>query len=207
MYKVTTIMASYLGRYDGCASDRSEGFRRAVSSWAKQAHPKRELIIVSDGCDETMKIYEKEFSKIQDILCFKIPKQLIFSGDVRQAGLEKATGDVITYLDTDDYIQPSHISQVDSAMRQHELDWCYYADWLKITKEYLQQRNPCPTVLGRIGTSNIAHLRSMKSNWIGCDGYGHDFTFIQRLKKESKNYDQIFGCGYVVCHTKNGLDN
>ena len=200
-------MASYLGKYDGCASERSEKFIRAVNSWIKQTHSNKQLIIVSDGCSKTATVYKQNFKGVPNIELVQIDKQPTFSGNVRQAGIEKADGDVICYLDTDDYITPSHISNIESRMIENDYDWCYFADYLKITKKLTHQRPVSPHIMGLVGTSNIAHRRYMKSSWVGCDGYGHDYIFIQRLKRESTNFDQIYGCGYVVCHLVNQLDN
>jgi glycosyltransferase involved in cell wall biosynthesis len=205
--KVSTIMASYLGKYDKCASDRSDKFIRAADSWIRQVHPNKELIIVSDGCSKTISLFEKHYERVPNIYLVTLNKQPMFSGSVRQAGIERATGDIICYLDTDDYITPSHISNIDNRMFEYDYDWCFFSDYLKITNKLTHQRPVSPHLSGLIGTSNIAHLRSMKSSWEGCDGYGHDYVFVQRLKRESKKYDQIYGCGYVVCHLATGLDN
>lgn len=207
MPKVSTIMPSYLDRYDGGAQDREFKFNRAVESWIKQSHNQRELIIVSDGCFKTKALYERYYSKMPDIKFIKIDKQELWSGQVRQSGLDIASGDIINYLDTDDYIQPSHISNIVTRMTEHEYDWCFFSDWLKINARLMHQRPVSPNVLGLIGVSNLAHKRSLDVKWSGCDGYGHDYIFAQRLKRASKNYEQIYGCGYVVCHTVNGVDN
>lgn len=205
--KMSTIMASYLGAYDGCATKRDKKFCRAVDSWLAQSYYNKELIIVSDGCDKTNKLYEKKFSSYKNIKLVKLQKQELFSGYVRQAGLNTATGDVICYLDTDDYFNAYHIANIENRMFEMDYDWCYYADQLKINDKLIHQRPVSPSVSGLIGTSNIAHKKNMKSDWVGCDGYGHDYVFVQRLKRESSNYDQIFGCGYIVCHIVNRLDN
>lgn len=207
MYKVSVIMPSYLGKYDGCASERADKFERAVDSWIKQSHYLKELIIVSDGCSKTTSLYKKHYKDVFGIKLVEIDKQPTFSGRVRQVGLENASGDIICYLDSDDYINPSHLSNIESRMLENEYDWCYFADYLKINNKLTHQRPVSPTVSGLVGTSNIAHRRSMKATWDGCDGYGHDYVFIQRLRRESSNFDQIYGCGYVVCHIVNRLDN
>ena len=200
-------MPSFLGKYEGSASQRDVKFMRAVDSWIRQVHTNKELIIVSDGCDKTDALYRKELLGVPNITLVRLDKQPTFSGSVRQAGLDKATGEVICYLDTDDYIQPSHISNIESRMLEHEYDWCFFSDYLKINNKLTHQRPVSPHTYGLVGVSNIAHLRSLNVRWEGCDGYGHDFIFVQRLKIASKNFDQIYGCGYVVCHLVNRLDN
>lgn len=206
MYKVSTILPSFLEHYDGSASDRQAKFIRAVDSWTKQTHAERELIIVSDGCDKTCNIVESNYSGNSMIKLLRIKKQRMFSGNVRQAGLEAATGDVVCYLDSDDYFNPSHVSVIAFRMFETELDWVYYNDYMKISSKESVTRN-VSLHAGSAGTSSIAHKRSLAADWSGCDGYGHDWVFIERLKKASSRFDKIYGCGYVVCHTPNGIDN
>lgn len=207
MAKVTTIIPSFCGTYVGAASKRASKLERAIDSWIKQTHYDVELIIVADGCDITEDIYQKNYSSKHNIKFIKIPKQPLFSGNVRQAGLDAAMGDIICYLDSDDYMQPSHISNIENRMEERELDWCYFSDYLKVSKTAVQQRPVHVMTSGGIGTSNIAHRKSLNISWDKCDGYGHDFLFIQRLVASSSNFEQIYGCGYVVCHTPNQIDN
>ena len=185
MSKISTIMPSYLSKYDGSASDRSNKFIRAVDSWLNQVYNDKELIIISDGCDRTISLYEKCYYDYPEIKIVKLEKQPTFSGSVREAGIKIATGDIICYLDTDDYIQPSHLPNIQSRMYEAELDWCYFTDFVKISSRITNSRPCTPHSKGLIGVSNIAHLRSMNASWEGCDGYGHDFDFVQRLKAKS----------------------
>lgn len=200
-------MASYLGKYDGCASQRTNKFLRAVDSWINQTHYLKELIIVSDGCEKTNSLYSKHYAGNKDIKLVTLQKQPLFSGSVRQAGIKAASGDIINYLDTDDYFTPSHISTIENNMFDNGFDWCYYSDYVKIGESKTAQRQVSIHTKGLVGTSNIAHKKELeKASWDGCDGYGHDFDFIQRLRSGNYKHERIYGCGYVVCHTVNGVD-
>jgi len=52
----------------------------------------------------------------------------------------------------------------------------------------------------------IIHRRNKKINWDKCDGYGHDFKFIERLIKWSSKKDKIYGGTYIICHIPNQID-
>ena len=199
-------MPSYLGRYDNCAKNRTEKFKRAVDSWCVQTHNEKELIIVSDGCETTEEMYETFYSKKSNIKLKTIEKQPLFSGMVREEGLKMATGEIITYLDTDDYFTPSHLSNVESRIREQDLDWAYWSDFIKINSKNSIIRN-VQLIKGVAGTSSIGHKRSLDVSWEGCNGYGHDWTFIERLKATKTKHDKIYGCGYIVCHIVKQIDN
>jgi glycosyltransferase involved in cell wall biosynthesis len=186
---ISVVMASYLGWYKGAASNREDKFRRAVNSFLNQGIG--ELIIVSDGCDRTIEI-AKEFDSAS-IQVYQIEKQPIFSGKVRQHGINNANFDWICYLDSDDEFLPGHLNAIikefDSA------DWLYYDDIVNndIRISLIQP--------DKIGTSSIAHKKNINAVWP--DGYGHDWNFIQQL---GTNYKKISGTGYVVHHIKKQLD-
>lgn len=115
-------MPSYLGFYQGCASDRERKFIRAVTSFLQQEYKNRELLIVSDGCEITNRIVAENFP--HDVVkLISIQKQDLFSGEVRDAGLRQATGDVITYLDsvTGDRCVPVKINDVIDAIPLEDL--------------------------------------------------------------------------------------
>ena len=203
-------MASYLGYYDGCASDRDIKFERAVNSFLSQDYQNKELVIVSDGCDITNDLYHRKYSKYENIVLVKLNKQELFSGNVRQAGLNNSTGQIVCYLDTDDLFGVNHLSSIVSSFGNSILlDWCYFDDYIKyFNLEHLPlEKREVKLEYGCIGTSNIAHLKYLDITWVGCDGYGHDFKFIKYLIDNKPKYKKINNSNYVVCHIKNGIDN
>jgi glycosyltransferase involved in cell wall biosynthesis len=202
--KVSVIMPVYLGEYEGCASDRDNKFIRAIESFLGNTYRNKELVIVSDGCDITEKIFKEKYAKSDYIVFDKIEKQPLFSGNVRARGIDICSGQLIMYLDSDDMYGINHINSVVSGIEDYKFDWCYYNDYIKTEKS----ANRRGTILeyGRVGTSSIAHKRS-DVNWHGCDGYGHDWVFIQKLMMSTGNYGKIFGTEYFVCHVPNILDS
>ena len=47
---LSVIMPSFLGEYDGCATDREKKFVRAVQSFLDNTLIENELIIIGDNC-------------------------------------------------------------------------------------------------------------------------------------------------------------
>lgn len=198
-------MPSYLGIYPGCANNREEKFIRAVDSFLYQEYENRELIIISDGCDITEKIYIEKYSTNDNIIFFKIEKDVLFSGTTRNKGLELATGDLICYLDTDDFFSKKHLSKIMEQVSNY--DWYFSDDRLikhfKSIEEYDYVVRVNEIQINKIGTSSIIHKNFEDIRWQG--GYAHDWKFIEDLFNRSKLYRKI-EAEYNVCHIPNMID-
>ena len=208
-------MPSYLGKYDGCASDRERKFFRAVDSFQNQTYENKELVIVSDGCATTNKLFDLHYLKEDfNIKLVYTTKKKIFSGKLRHLGIKEASGEIICYLDTDDFFDKNHLKTIaDAFENDNTLDWVYYNDYIYKGDSEKPLTKIVELEHGSIGTSSIAHKNNKtwfwglpKVSWKGCDGYGHDWTFIQRLVAKYPNYKKIVGCGYYICHLPNIWD-
>ena len=200
-------MPVYLGEYKGCAKDRDSKFERAINSYLANDYDNKEIIIVGDCCEKSEKIvYNKFLSELKSgkIKYYNLKrKQKLFSGKVRSKGLKLATGDIVIYLDSDDMFSESHIGNIVSQMK--DLDWCYYNDYILNEQNKLIKKE-VELELGSIGTSSIAHVNNKKINWRWCNGYGHDYKFVKKLKRFSNDYAKIYGTCYIICHIPNMLD-
>ena len=200
--KVSIIIPSSLAKRKHQAADPEKKLIRAVESALNQDYKNIEMIVVADGCLETARlVWDYKLTLI------KINKQPPFSGNVRNAGIEAATGDIICYLDADDYLGADHVSTI---VKHFTGDWVWFND---LTLQKLNQvtnfvERECTLKQGFCGTSNIAHKRSMKARWHPVNKYGYDdWNFIQELKKESEGV-KIETPSYIVCHIpfKRGYD-
>lgn len=210
--KISVIIASYLDTYKDSAEDRITKFNRAVQSFFNQSYQNTELIVVSDGCPYTA----NEISKYQSekIKLIQLEKQPLFSGSVRNAGCFMASGDIICYLDTDDFIGNNHLSNICNHFQQdNSLMWVYFNDYViyrfnPITNEVLSKaEREVDLFKGMIGTSSIAHKRYAGINWLNCDNYGHDWTFVKtKLIDTNLKCKKIEGCEYNVCHIPTQVD-
>ena len=210
--KVSVIMASFLGAYYGRSEvNRDKKFIRAVNSFLKQTYEDTELIIVSDGCEKTNKIYEENWKENPKIQLFKSVKLPTYAGGIRQIGNKMATGNIICYLDNDDVLGKNHIQTIVDQFDIEKYDWVYYNDYLVLNKEFskFQTRYVEPRYAS-IGTSSIAHVnlnkykdRFLKSpEW--SSGYGHDFLFIMSLASSGMRFKKLEkNPQYFVAHTGN----
>ena len=61
--ELSVIMPSFLGEYDGCASDRENKFIRAVHSFLENSLYDKELIVIGDNCEITDKLLNEYFEQ------------------------------------------------------------------------------------------------------------------------------------------------
>ena len=205
---LSVIMPSFLGEYEGCASDRENKFIRSVHSFLENSLYDKELIVIGDNCEITESVLNDYFKHELNIGRIKFHqfknKQKLFSGSLRSKGIELASGEYICYLDTDDILGKNHFSSIYNQVKTENLDWAYFNDFINsdaglITKKVELKKDS-------IGTSSIIHRKDKKINWDKCDGYGHDYQFIERLIKWSEKKDKIYGGTYIICHIPNQID-
>jgi glycosyltransferase involved in cell wall biosynthesis len=135
-------MQAYLGDYPGSRINSVDKFIRAVSSFKNQTYENIELIIVSDGCEivhETYMELFKDDSKIKYAFVDKkgIPNmyELIdgkkyYRGVPRQVGVTLASGELITYMDSDDFLLSNHCELIVREFNKTpNLDFYTNASW------------------------------------------------------------------------------
>ena len=195
--RISVIMPVYLGDYPFRASDPWNKFKRAVQSFIDQEFKDAELIIISDNCGDSERIYQAYYANIPSIRFKRIEKQPLFGGMVRQTGLNMAEGEIICYLDHDDMFGPKHLAIISENFDTSKYDWVYYDDFLVIDSLFnIIVRNTVP-VACEIGTSSIAHKRNICAVWKDC--YGHDWKIISEFLLDRPGI-KIPAPQYYVCH-------
>lgn len=198
------IMPSYLGDYQLAATDRIRKFHRAILSVFNQSFHGFELIVVADGCEQTMEIMTTHYSKTP---CVFISKQAYLSGEPRNVGIKNAIGKHIGYCDTDDALGRDHLQIIaDQINAQKPAEWYFFNDWTGLPdgSRTFYNRYCSPKLKGQCGTSNIIHRRIGSPSW--GPGYEHDWEFIQRLLKKSDPVYLLKSPLYYVCHIPKILD-
>jgi len=195
--RFSIILPCTLIPYKNCAKNLPEKLHRAIKSVIAQSFEDWELIVVSDGCDKTMELVTPYvYDNLLKIRLIKIPKQKIWSGSVRNAGIFKAEGEIITYLDADDKFGINHLQIINDNFG--DADWVFHNDLIWNGKEFVE--NHCNMqVKGQCGTSNISFKRSLGVYW-NDDTYLHDWHFIKQLQALSNNYKIIPYAEYKICH-------
>ena len=197
-------MPSFLGFYKNAARDRDKKIKRAIASVIMQSHEDWELIVVADGCEKTSAILEPYvYDYLPKIRLIQVPKQQNWSGAVRNAGIFKADGEIICYLDIDDYFGSNHLQLLNKNFGDN--DWVFFNDWNYDLVKNDWFENKVSIEVGKCGTSNIAHRRSLNAYWRS-NNYLHDWVMIRTLQGLSDKYKHIEKCEYMVCHIPNRYD-
>ena len=201
--KVSVIMASYLLPYPGAASNRDQKFVRAVNSFKKQTYQNKELVIVSDGCPVTVELYNRFFSNESNIKLLQIPKQPLYSGEMRNVALDLVDGDIISYLDSDDVLGPKHLQIIVDQFDIDKYDWVFYNDLLLLDKDFKSfHLRVVEPRWASIGTSSKSHKNIKGIKW--SQGYGHDFMFMFKLASMGLKFKKLEKKPeYIVCHYYN----
>jgi len=196
-------MASFLGMP---RPNLEAKFKRAVNSFLKQTYENKELIIVSDGCEKTVNLYNEFYSDKENIKLIPIPKQPLYSGMMRNIAFDIADGEIITYLDSDDVIGKTHIQTILDQFNLNEHDFVYYDDYMTLNKEFtnLHIRKVEPR-WASIGTSSITHKHPKNlenGRWLKwTTGYGHDFQFVMKMTSLGYKFRKLDKMpSYIVCH-------
>lgn len=201
MPKFSIITQCFLGEYPRAAKDRDIKLVNAVNSVLNQSFKDLEMIIVADGCEKTFEIISEKFDKNDNISCFLIPKQTIWSGTPRNIGKLESKGDYCLYLDADDFYGRDHLKIINENLRDY--DWVWYCDLRArvMGKNVTWYENPCfINRLGFNGTSNVCFKRYLDVLWPLHGDYGHDFRFNQELLRKYPNQAKIRTPQYHVCH-------
>ena len=200
--KISVVMASYLGHYAKAATNRNEKIIRAIRSVVDQSYQDWELLVVADGCKETVKIVKEAFWHEPRVKGFHIKKQQTWSGVPRNTGIQKATGEYVCYLDVDDMFGENHLSGIAGYLKSGK-DWYWFDDWTWNKHGKHWKRRKCSMRIGQCGTSNVIHKPNFL--WEVRASYAHDWHFIKDLKK-SKVFQRIEAGEYCVCHIPGRLD-
>lgn len=97
-----------------------------IMSVINQTYQKLEILLIDDGStDSSYDIcckYSERDNRIQ-----VINKKNGGQASARNLGIDKATGDYIYFLDSDDYIKETAIEEVINYMKKNNLDLCYFS--------------------------------------------------------------------------------
>ncbi len=235
--KISIVMQAYLGDYPGSRTDSINKFRRAVKSFQAQLYKNCELIIVSDGCNKTHQIYAREFQKDPSIKFVYIDKKetptmytstddgnKYYRGYPRKVGVGAATGDLITYMDSDDFLLPEFtFTLLLMYNTSTECKWWintkwydnYAADWKDSDQLYAtdhstdKEINGLPSKwtitavkpgMGVMSPWLFMHKAECITNWRDTIGMSEDVDFNRRLRAEYKNGMSFDKPIYVRCH-------
>ena len=204
--KFSVVIQSYLGIYNGAAKNREKKFNAALDSLMLQTYQDFEVVIVSDGCQQTVEIIEERADDFNNIVGLWVDKQKIWSGLPRNTGIDYSNGEYVIYLDTDDFYGEKYLESLAESIRRDPAEWYHFDDfiWDK-SKSQWKLRKCNIDVYGMCGTSNICHKRTIGAYWPLIGNYKHDWHFINTLKSLATG-KRLELAGYFVGHIPGKYD-
>lgn len=197
-----------MGEYKGAARNRDVKIFRALDSIFEQTYQNFECLLISDGCEKTREIYTNILlsGKYDERLRYKeVDRHGTWGGNPRNTGIEIATGEIICYLDIDDYFEPWHLQHIVDNFGENQM--VYFNDFVMNAANYkLDKPRITRLQISHCGTSSIAHQRNLKARWPIVGNYAHDWKFIEQLIRETKKRSNIGQGGYIVAHIPNQYD-
>ena len=199
--KLSIIMPAYnVEKYVG----------KAISSILSQDYKNFELLIVDDGStDETAKI-AKRYSA-NDVRAIVLSKQNGGLSDARNYGLERATGDYVLFVDSDDFIEPNTIGKLMEYSNDHALDVCVFGYYYDIYEHEKTHTEKVVVEPGKIITRGSKRTKIANASMLGYAWnklYDRQFLLINNIKFErglSYIEDIIFNEQVYQCAKKVGF--
>lgn len=112
MDKISVIVPFY---------NSSNTIERCVDSILSQTYTNFEVLLVNDGStDQSLSLIEKNYAKDKRIRL--IDKLHAGVSSARNLGLQKAQGDYIQFIDSDDYIEPTMLEKMLSMSKEEDAD-------------------------------------------------------------------------------------
>lgn len=241
--KISIIMQSYLGDYPGSRTDAVNKFRRAVKSFQNQLYKNCELIIVSDGCSKTHQIYSREFKNDPSIKFILVDKKdtpnmyeidnegrKYYRGFPRRVGVGAATGELITYMDSDDFLLPEFTMTLLLMYNvKPEVHWWINTKWYDNEAAYWEDSNQLfgsdhaedREIEGLNGKWTVTsvkpgmavmspwllmHKADCTTKWRDIIGTSEDSDFNRRLRDTYKDGIAFDRPIYVRCHYRDLWD-
>lgn len=203
---ISVISPSFLGTYEGATSHPKEKFVRAVDSFLANKYPNKEIIIISDGCPHTIPILKNKYHsyiKAGVIRYLDLPRHELFTGSVRQQGIDSAKGRILCNLDLDDIILPYHLNNIAIAFNPDKYDWGYF-NFYRALDELKNVEELCTATpdVENLCTANVVWKSGLDVTWNNCDGRQDNAAFNRQLIEKYPKKIKIYGCGYVVKHAQ-----
>jgi len=174
--KISVIMQSFLGEYNGSRKDSVFKLERALKSF--QANKSNsELVLISDNCQLTKKVWEEKFSDDSRIVFYHLKDDskkmyhsdgdsIFFRGYPRQVGVELSKGDVITYMDSDDFILPDYLERLNQLWQRNEkYFWFFNNCWFENSKILESQPEHYFEIFEDF-SDNPQKINNLESEWV-----------------------------------------
>ncbi len=131
---------------------------RCLHSLQEQTYTDFEVLLVDDGSPDGSNAICRKWAE-KDARFHLIEKENAGLGYARNAGLDHASGQYVTYVDSDDYIVPNALEKVWKRLTETDADICYYG-FLEVHSDTIIYGKP-PQKLTYQGTERLAFMHQI----------------------------------------------
>lgn len=154
-----------------------EYLKKSIESILHQTYPAWELIIIDNGSEDDSFRICQEYAKNEERILVLHQYQNKGVSAARNLGVEKATGDFITFLDADDWVASDYLEQLVKTAKDTQADMlvCQYR------KVYDAERNVEAEIQEQQGFAAKAYNRDDYVSQCLLDGYTHCWGVLYKL--------------------------
>lgn len=142
---------------------------RAIESVLAQTNPNFELLIVIDGSPDNSKIIAQEYA-LKDNRIKVFEKDNGGLSDARNYGLERAKGEFIYFMDSDDYIESNLLEDNLKIIQEENLDFVIFG-YIQDDENAEGNLIASKVVVPKLTTLTKGHSIELDSHHIGLMGY------------------------------------
>ncbi len=144
--------------------------KKCIDSIINQSYTNIEIILVNDGSPDNCLEICKEYA-LQDSRIHIVDKPNGGLSDARNAGIKQATGDFITFVDSDDFLYPEACSKLAEAQKRTDADIVYMGS-ISINADYTEGVRKKRVDEGILDLDNINYLKQMCLRQQDCSVWG-----------------------------------
>lgn len=162
-----------------------------LDSLVNQTYPNMEIILINDGStDDSAKIINDYQKKYKNIMVINSSNH--GQGYARNLGLKKATGEYITFVDSDDYISLDMISKMVNSIKDSDIVICDMYEVINQQNIYYQhhfnfKNDQINFMLSNPGpVAKLYNKKVLKDVWFMENVYYEDLAFTIKLSLNVK---------------------
>nr|MBP3259004.1 glycosyltransferase family 2 protein [Bacilli bacterium] len=162
---------------------------KCLDSIKSQTYANYEVIIVNDGTkDNSVDVINKYLSDPRFALYNKKNGGL---SDARNYGIKYVTGDYIIFIDSDDYIEPDLLNNLNNILKENEYDIIKYKINMVDDKGALIRKEVSDLVEGKIDLKEILSFEYSEPAW--AYAYNKDFFIKNKFMYPKGRIHEDFG--------------
>ncbi len=155
--------------------NRAGFLERSINSVLQQSYPNFELIIIDDGSTDNTEEFIKQFN---DPKLHYYKKENAERGAARNFGMDKSIGRYVTFLDSDDYYYPWHLSHAYESLNEYE-----FPKFFHLAYEIKDEKGRVKPIINKLKSNDI--MMFIEGNPLSCIG-----VFIDRAITDMYRFNE-----------------